>query len=173
MLNISDDNDSVELLDLVFSTDIKSAIKKFREMVANSVSAVEIINALIDDVHVLACLKANVSSPERIVSEEIFSKLKILAEKVSLASISKIWQMLLKGVNELKFSERPEIVLEMLLIRIAYASELPDLQELVNGIVKNTNKPLAKSAEMPHTESGSGSLVNETLRMFPGAKLEQ
>ena len=172
MLNISDDNDSIELLNLIFSADIKSAIKKFREMIGNNALAIEIINALIDDVHMLACIKTNIFSPEMIVSEETFPKLKMLAEKVSLASISKIWQMLLKGVNELKFCERSEMILEMLLIRVAYASELPDLQELVNRIAKNTDVP-TRNCEMPNAKIDSESLVAETLRMFPGAKLKQ
>jgi DNA polymerase-3 subunit gamma/tau len=173
MLNVSDDADTIELLNLIFSADIKAAVKKYREMIENNASALKVINALIDNIHTLACIKTNVSPLEMIVSEDSLPELKKLAEKVSLAAVSKIWQMLLKGISELKFCERSEVVLEMLLIRISYASELPDLQELINGVVKNFPKSLAKSEKIPHIEDVSGSLADEALGLFPGAEIKQ
>jgi DNA polymerase-3 subunit gamma/tau len=171
MLNASDDNDIVELLELIFSPNIESAIKKYRKIIASNVSAVKIINALVDNVHMLACLKTHVAPLEMIISDDLLSRLEKLAKATSLAAISKIWQMLLKGVHEMKFSDRPEIILEMLLIRITYAAELPDLRELVDGIVKKQREQLAINEKMPHTKNAMGSLMQETLKAFPGAKL--
>jgi DNA polymerase-3 subunit gamma/tau len=171
MLNVSDDNDIVELLELVFSPNIGATIKKYREIIANNVSAVKIINALVDNVHVLACLKTHIPPLETIVSDDLLPRLEKLAKAISLAAISRIWQMLLKGVYELKFSDRSEIILEMLLIRITYAAKLPDLQELVDEIVKKQREPLAINEKISHTESATESLTQEALKMFPGARL--
>ncbi|MDR2645598.1 MAG: DNA polymerase III subunit gamma/tau [Holosporaceae bacterium] len=173
MLNVSDDNDTMELLELIFSPNIESTIKKYREIITNNVSAVKVINALVDNVHVLTCLKTHVTPLEMIVSDGLFPRLEKLAKAVSLAAVSRIWQMLLKGIHELKFSDRPEIILEMLLIRITYAAELPDLRELVDEIVKKQRRPLAINEKMSHTESAMESLTQEAFKMFPGAKLEQ
>ncbi|MDR2781242.1 MAG: DNA polymerase III subunit gamma/tau [Holosporaceae bacterium] len=174
MLNISDDNDAVELLDLLFSANAKNAITKYREIVKGNAIGTKIINSLVDYIHVLTCIKANIPPLEVVVSDDLMPKLMKLAEKISLAAVSRIWQMLLKGMEELKFCERPDVVLEMLLIRITYASGLPDLQELISGIVKNSPKPLAKNEKMPDIVSGrsSESLVDEVLKMFPDAKIQ-
>ncbi|MDR1982416.1 MAG: DNA polymerase III subunit gamma/tau [Holosporaceae bacterium] len=175
MLNLSDEDDVMDLLKLIFSADIKSTVRKYREMVKGNASSMKIINSLIDCIHLLTCIKANIPPLELIVSESSFAKLNKLSEKVSLASTSRIWQMLLKGVEELKFCDRPEIVLEMILIRIAYVSELPDLQELIDGITKNTPKPLLKNENTSYINSNgeSESLVDEALKMFSNAKVEQ
>ncbi|MDR2158268.1 MAG: DNA polymerase III subunit gamma/tau [Holosporaceae bacterium] len=175
MLNISDDDDLIDLLNLIFSADIKSTVKKYREIIKNNVSCGKIINALMDYIHALTCIKTNVPTLESIVSEDLLPKLKKLSEKISLASASKIWQMLVKGMEELKFCERPEIVLEMILIRIAYASELPDLQELIKNISQNTEQPLLKNENTSHTHNGekSESLVDTALKMFSNAKIEE
>jgi DNA polymerase-3 subunit gamma/tau len=173
ILNLSDENDILDLINLIFSADLKSTIRKYREMIKNNTSSGKIINALMDCVHLLMCIKANAAPLELIVSESSFSKLKKLSENISIASVSRIWQMLLKGVEELKFCERPEIVLEMILIRMAYVSELPDLREIIDGITKNANKSLSKNENTSYIDNReSESLVDEALKMFPHAKIE-
>jgi DNA polymerase-3 subunit gamma/tau len=172
ILNLSDENDIIDLINLIFSADLKSTIGKYREMIKNNASSNKIINALMDCVHLLTCIKANVSPLELIVSESSFSKLNKLSEKISLASVSRIWQMLLKGLEELKFCERPEIILEMILIRIAYVSKLPDLQELMDGIAKNKNESLSKNENTSYIDSGeSESLFDEALKIFSPARV--
>jgi DNA polymerase-3 subunit gamma/tau len=172
MLNVSDDNDIIDLLELIFAADIKLAIEKYKDILKSNASSVKIINALIDYVYTLTCFKTNVAPLEAIVSEDLLPRLKKISEKVSLASLSKIWQMLLKGIKELRFCERSDIVLEMLLVRIVYASKLPDLQELINVVY--TDRTLAKNKEKINIEGERAvSLVNEALNMFPDAKIER
>ncbi|MDR1235937.1 MAG: DNA polymerase III subunit gamma/tau [Holosporaceae bacterium] len=174
MLNVSDDNDIVDLLDLLFSADIKNAIAKYREIIRGNASGTKVMNSLTDCIHVLTCFKTGVPPLEALVSDDIMPKLKKMAEKISTAAVSRIWQMLLKGTEELKFCDRPEIVLEMLLVRIAYASGLPDLRELIEGIEKKNSKPLAKNEKMPDIENCKSpeSLSDEVLKMFPGAEIQ-
>jgi DNA polymerase-3 subunit gamma/tau len=183
MLNISNNDDLVDLLELIFSANVKATIAKFREIVKNNASSPKIINALVDYVHVLTCIKTNVDPlEEEIVSENVLQRLRKISETVSLAALSRIWQMLLKGVDEMRLCDRPEIILEMILIRIAYASGLPDLQELIDGFTKNAanaTKPLAKSSVSSQKDDimyevkneASKSLLNEALGMFSGAKV--
>jgi DNA polymerase-3 subunit gamma/tau len=175
MLNLSDDNDIVELADLLFSADVKGAIAKYREMIVGNAVGGKVMNSLIDYIHTLTCMKTGVSPLEAVVSDDLMPKLKKSAEKVSTAALSQIWQMLLKGMEELKFCERAEIVFEMLLVRIAYASGLPDLQEIIGRIEKKACKPIAKNEKMPDTEccGSSESLADEVLKMFPGAETQQ
>ena len=53
------------------------------------------------------------------------TKGKELAEKLSMAVLTRTWQMLLKGINEAKSSSASLAAVEMVLIRLAYASSLP------------------------------------------------
>jgi DNA polymerase-3 subunit gamma/tau len=172
MLNISDDGDIIDLLDLIFAADVKPAVEKYRDILKNNASSAEIINALVDYVHTLTCLKTDVVPLEVIVSEDLLPRLKKMSEKISLAALSRIWQMLLKGIEELRFCERSDIVLEMLLVRVVYASKLPDLQELINGAGVNKS-PVENKENVNIKDERSGSLVSEALNMFPNAKIER
>ena len=48
--------------------------------------------------------------------------------------LSRTWQMLLKGVGEVQASGRPVAAAEMVLVRIAYAADLPTPDEVVRSL---------------------------------------
>ncbi len=176
MLCLSDDTDIIELLRLILSNDVKSAVSKYREIIKDDISSTSIANLLLDYVHVMTCIKTGVAPLENIYSEATISKLKEMSGKVSLPALSKIWQMLIKGLNELSMCEHPEIALEMIIIRIVYSSGLPDLYELIQSCGKSTTS-VAKSKEMHDiknstTNNTETSLADSAMRMFPNAKLQ-
>ncbi|MDR0677344.1 MAG: DNA polymerase III subunit gamma/tau [Holosporaceae bacterium] len=167
ILYISDDSDIITLLSLIFSGNVKSTIEKYREIIRNNVSPGKMLNAMMDSVYILTCLRTQVNPPE--LSANLIHSLNELSEKVSLAALARIWQMLSKGAEELKFCEHSEIVLEMIIIRIAYASELPDLKELLKSYVKNTDITPVKNEKI--SDISNKTLAEEAIEMFPGAKI--
>ena len=71
-----------------------------------------------------------------------------MAEKISMASLGMIWQILFKGYQELQNHEMPHMVAEMILIRLAFASELPSLEEISNNLkTKSKEEEITKSTE--------------------------
>lgn len=177
MLCLSDDIDIIKLLDLILDNDVKAAVTKYREILKDDISAVSIANLLLDYVHAMTCLKTDVTLFENTYSQAVLSQLKSLAEKTSLPALSKIWQMLIKGLNEINACDRPEIVMEMIIVRIAYASGLPDLYELINREPTQKKAPssIEKPREIPNINSNASektSLANEAMKMFSNAKLQ-
>jgi DNA polymerase-3 subunit gamma/tau len=67
-----------------------------------------------------------VAEAERIRGREI-------AERLSMAEATRLWQMLLKGLGEVRTAPSPLQAAEMVLIRIAYASRLPTPAEALSG----------------------------------------
>ncbi len=57
-----------------------------------------------------------------------------LSEKLSLAALARLWQMLLKGLGEVQSAPVPLQAAEMALIRLAYVSDLPTPGELVERL---------------------------------------
>jgi len=57
-----------------------------------------------------------------------------LSEKLSLAALARLWQMLLKGLGEVQSAPIPLQAAEMALIRLAYVSDLPTPGELVERL---------------------------------------
>ena len=59
-----------------------------------------------------------------------------LSASCSLAVLSKIWQMLIKGITELNLAPSAVEALEMILLRVAYSASLPTPYEILNGVKK-------------------------------------
>ena len=146
ILCISDDLDLITMFETVLSGNIRDAVAKYREIISRGAQAAKVISRLMDYVYYVSCMKENVEYQDPL-SEEYESKLKKISNHISLASLSRIWQMLLKGVEELKLCERPDIAAEMLIMRLAYATDFPDLRDFVKNIKKNEKKCLTEDKE--------------------------
>jgi DNA polymerase-3 subunit gamma/tau len=64
-----------------------------------------------------------------------------LAAKLSVASLTRAWQILLKGLFEVRDATRPISACEMALIRLAYAAELPPTDRLVKDLLDGGAMP--------------------------------
>jgi DNA polymerase-3 subunit gamma/tau len=73
------------------------------------------------------------------------------AEKLSMRVLSRTWQMLLKGIAEVGEAGRPLAAAEMVLVRIAYAADLPTPDEVVRSLSEQSN-----SGATPRGRSGNG-----------------
>jgi DNA polymerase-3 subunit gamma/tau len=54
--------------------------------------------------------------------------------QLSMRVLSRTWQMLLKGVGEVQAAGRPVAAAEMVLVRIAYAADLPTPDEVIRSL---------------------------------------
>ena len=56
------------------------------------------------------------------------------AAKLSMRVLARTWQMLLKGIEEVAAAGRPLAAAEMVLVRIAYAADLPTPDEVIRSL---------------------------------------
>jgi len=97
-----------------------------------------------------------------------------LAAKLQVSSLTRAWQMLLKGLFEVRDAVRPISACEMALIRLAYAAELPPTDRLVkdlmdgNGVPVRTPAP-AGAARAPVASAPKGA---PALNMAPAPAAE-
>jgi DNA polymerase-3 subunit gamma/tau len=66
----------------------------------------------------------------------------VLAGQLSMSVLSRAWQILLKGVQETRDSPRPLAAADMVLVRLAYAADLPSPEE----VLKRLSSPREESA---------------------------
>ncbi len=171
VLCVSDDSDILELFNLIMSSNLKGSIEKYRELILNEVSAKAILYRLMDFVYTATVLKSDLEVLDKTLSDGSENKLRKITQNATLASLSRIWQMLIKGADELKICDRQEIVLEMLIIRIIYASHLPDLDEFLKKL-KTSSFVISEDHDIRTQADDSGSLLAEAMRSFPNAKLK-
>ena len=59
------------------------------------------------------------------------------AAKLSMRVLSRMWQMLLKGITEVQTATRPAAAAEMVLVRIAYVADMPTPDEAIRMLEQN------------------------------------
>jgi DNA polymerase-3 subunit gamma/tau len=78
-----------------------------------------------------------------------------LAAKLSVASLTRAWQVLLKGLFEVRDATRPISACEMALIRLAYAAELPPTDKLVKDLLDGGAVPAPRGGGATAPSSSS------------------
>ncbi len=147
MIGLADRTQTFDLFENLLSGKTENVISSLAEQYKNGANPVTVLQDLINTTHMIAKAKIVPSSIENDdLSENEKDLCKKLAPNVSIAVLSKIWQMMLKGLNELYSAPVQIDALEMILIRIAYSAALPTPFEILNDVKKNSNlSPLSLS----------------------------
>jgi len=82
-----------------------------------------------------------------------------LAGKLSVPTLTRAWQMLLKGLMEVRDATRPISALEMALIRVAYAADLPPTDKLVRDLLDGGAAPRGASSPTPPVGGGARAMA--------------
>ncbi len=170
MLGLNDRAQVIELLEVLLNGDFASALKKFHEIYAVSSDILQLIEDLMEIAHKTTKTKLVQGYICEGFPASLQEKITNIAAKISLSSLARIWQMLIKGNSEINFSSSQKMAFEMLLMRICHLSALPDLK---NILLQNSDLPKNNVAEKNQqtNDEVSDDLVGEILRNFEGAKL--
>lgn len=147
MIGLADRSQTFELFEKLVLGDTKETIIKLQEQYKNGANPTTLLQDLINITHLLAKTKlvpSFVNDPS--LSEAEKELCQRLGAKVSIAVLSKMWQMMIKGLGELQVAPVQIDTLEMILIRIAYSASLPTPYELLNDVKKNSNLSLSRPA---------------------------
>ena len=96
-----------------------------------------------------------------------------LAAKLSVAVLTRAWQILLKGLFEVRDATRPISACEMVLIRLAYAAELPPTDRLVKDLLDGGAVPAPRGGGAPAPSSSSRAPVATGSAMPARAPMPQ
>lgn len=132
MLGLADRGRIVDLFEMIAKGDVTNALLAFREQYDAGANPSVVLTDLADFTHLITRLKF---VPEAIndaaLSEAERTRGAAFAETLTVPVLSRLWQMLLKGVPETEQSNRPVSACEMVLIRLTHAANLPTLDEAI------------------------------------------
>ncbi len=166
MLGLSDRTQNLDLLEKALCGDIKSALDIMGNIYNSGGSALAVIQDLLELTHLLTKLRAvpDLEVISKAISPDQLARAKELSKKLSMPSLGKAWQILLKGLEEINFAPNPQNAAEMVVIRLAYAADLPDPADLIKAI-KNGDIALNSGVV---SSSGSSNLGNNTSPIGSG-----
>ena len=134
MLGLSDKSIVWDLFDKLIQGDILSVLNHYDNLLKSGSDPVLIMEELLQISHNVARAKAVPSlNTAQVMSEYETNRALKSAELTNIPSVARCWQLLLKGQEEMQKAFSVKEACEMVLIRIAYATDLPDLKSLIEG----------------------------------------
>ena len=137
MLGLADRQQTMVLYEKLLAGDISGVMENLQTLYTNGSVPTVILQDLIDITHLLAKVKI---VPAFINDASLSENDREMCKKMCGAPInilSKIWQMLIKGLSEIQYSVVQIDALEMILMRIAYSATLPSPSDLLKELKKN------------------------------------
>tara|TARA_B100000424_G_scaffold164022_1_gene125827 strand:- start:1587 stop:3260 length:1674 start_codon:yes stop_codon:yes gene_type:complete len=137
MLGLPSRVSSIEILENIFDSNIENALKIYDNVINHGTNGEILIGDMLDIIHLST--RINIIGEKNldtfmnsIPDGEKAGILKI--SKISLPGLTRAWQILLKGIEEIRAAPNPDEAGSMILIRLAYSCNLPDPASLVKKI---------------------------------------
>ncbi|OAN54636.1 DNA polymerase III subunit gamma/tau [Paramagnetospirillum marisnigri] len=142
MLGLADRARVFDLLDAVMKGEIAPALDQMADQYAAGADPAVVLQDMLELVHWLTRLKVTPDAAEAATASETERvRGRQMADGLSLAALTRAWQMLLKGLAETRNAHNPLQAAEMAVVRLAYAAELPTPAELVEQLRANPPSP--------------------------------
>ena len=171
ILGLADRERSFDLLEEVLEGKVEKALETVHQDYKNGSEPISILQDLLELVHWITRAKISPGALEDLSNPESERKRgKILANKISMVDLSRAWQMLIKGLQEVQSAPTPIQALEMILIRLAFLSDLPSPAD----IVANFKNDVINSSEKVAVPNKDGQLIDpgSLTKSLNGGELE-
>jgi DNA polymerase-3 subunit gamma/tau len=138
MLGLADRSRVIDLFESLMRGDIAGAFHEFREQYDTGADPIVVLSDLAEFVNFVTRVKIVPATADNVAfSETERVRARDFAAKLSMRVLSRVWQMLLKGIAEAQGATRPAAAAEMVLVRIAYVADMPTPDEAIRMIEQN------------------------------------
>ena len=132
MLNLNDMNFIIELFEKLILSEIDQIKKKIDQIYENGFEPISLIRDLSRVTHLASLIKIKIQVKNNYLSSDQIEKINSIIQNIDISSLIHMWQMLLRGYNEVMESFDNNVALEMLLIKLCYSSQLPPIDSLIS-----------------------------------------
>ncbi len=168
MLGLADRVRVVDLFEALMKGDVAAALKELREQYDIGADPAVVLGDLAEFTHFITRVKVVPAVADDVsLSEAERTRGRAFATQLSMRVLSRAWQMLLKGVAEVQSSGRPVAAAEMVLVRIAYAADLPTPDEVIRSLGDSGAAPARPQGNGGSTQAQSYAPRFESPRGSP------
>ncbi|WP_273722565.1 DNA polymerase III subunit gamma/tau [Bartonella sp. AU18XJBT] len=164
MLGLADQARIIDLFEFIMKGDVVNALHELRSQYEAGADPLTVLTELADFNHLVTRLRFTPEIVEDFsLTEEQRLRSLNFSKKLSVPVLSRNWQMLLKGLQEVNQTSRPLQAAEMLLIRLTHTADLPTLDEALKKLTQEkTSLTLVKNSS--HQEStNANNITKETM----------
>src|SRR5438876_9670694 len=151
MLGLADRARIVDLFEAMMRGDIAGALRELRDQYDSGADPAVVLADLAEFTHFVTRVKiVPAVAEDRSLAEVERVRGRAFAAGLSMRVLSRTWQMLFRGIPEVQSASKPIAAAEMVLVRIAYAADLPTPDEVIRSLQDRSpaqeNGPPAASA---------------------------
>ncbi len=133
MLGLADRAQTIELFETVMKGQSGPAILAFRTLWGFGADPAQVMLDLLEHCHGASVSKA--LGPDALhLPKDQASRLAAIGATASAGTLSRVWQMLMKAYEEVRRAPDPSAAVEMALIRLCYAADLPGPEEALKAL---------------------------------------
>ncbi|WP_127073297.1 DNA polymerase III subunit gamma/tau [Pelagibacterium lentulum] len=157
MLGLADRARVIDLFEKLMGGDIGGALDDARALYDSGADPTTIIADLAEFTHLATRIKIVPSAAaDPVLTPDERSRGAELAQKLSLRVLTRTWQILSRGLGEIAQSGNGLQAAEMVLIRLAYAADMPSPDELIEKLTSQPDAPTTGSAPGMPMPNGGG-----------------
>ena len=151
MLGLADRMLTADLLEALTRGRMAPALAVFDDLYEAGADPIAVLQDLLEYTHWLTRLNAAPDDARAggAVSDVELERGRALAAGLSIPVLARCWQILLKGVSETQLAADPRQAAEMVLIRLAYAADLPTPAEIVRAVSAGEAAPAPPQQPQP------------------------
>ncbi|MGH6716672.1 MAG: DNA polymerase III subunit gamma/tau, partial [Bradyrhizobium sp.] len=172
MLGLADRTRVIDLFDCLARGDLAGAFGEFRAQYDTGADPIVVLSDLAEFVNFVTRVKIVPATADNLAYGETERlRARDFAAKLSMRVLSRMWQMLLKGIAEAQGATRPAAAAEMVLVRIAYVADLPTPDEAIRMIEQNggTSPAIASTAAPRSGPASTISAIQQAAARAPAA----
>jgi len=133
MLGLADRAQTVALFEHLMKGEVGEALHAFRTLFGFGADPIQVALDLLDHTHGASIAKA--LGPDALtLPKDQAARLAAVGSAASVGTLARVWQMLLKAHDEARRAPDPFAAIEMALIRLAYAADLPGPEEALRAL---------------------------------------
>ena len=148
MLGLADRSRVLELFEKTMRGDAPAVVGLLGEMHDAGADPVVILQDLLELTHWVTRMKITPEAGANVADSERTQGL-AMAQKLTLASLTRAWALLMKGLDETLRAPSPARAAEMALIRLCYAADLPSPADALKALQSGGGAPAASGAPAP------------------------
>ena len=168
MLGLADRARVLDLLDMILRGDAAGALTEIGAQYAEGADPMAVLRDLAEITHWISVVKITPDAAEDpTISPEERDRGRQMADALPIRVLTRLWQMLLKALEEVSAAPNSMMAAEMAIIRLTHVADLPSPDELVRTL-QNTPVPAGGGARKTGTapqSSGSQAVNQAQTRM--------
>ncbi len=169
MLGLADRGRVITLFEHVMHGRAGEALGELKEQYTDGADPAVVLSDMADFIHFVTRIKVagDAAAEDPAMSQTEIEHGREMAAGLNMQVLARAWQMVLKGLAEVKASDKPLAAADMVLVRMAYAADMPPPEELMRGLAPGKTPPQG-AAQGAAQAKGKSSTMHQSARSDAG-----